>query len=192
VTLYKEVITETGSGNGRAVFLDRDGTINAEGRFVTDPAHLVYIPGALESLARLARTDYRIIVVTNQGGIGSGYYTLDQYKAVMARFIQDVRAAGGRIDAHYCCPHHHAAGCGCRKPGTGLIDAAIHDFSLDPGQCAMVGDRTSDIAAGHGAKCRHSILVLTGDAGRDGRAPAVPTYTAKDLSAAIDHILSHG
>jgi histidinol-phosphate phosphatase family protein len=189
---YKEVLTDPALSTGRAVLLDRDGTVNAEGQFVHDPAQLTYIPGALDALKRLAATDYRIIIVTNQGGIGAGYYTLDQYKAVMRKFVGDIAAAGGRIDAHYCCPHHSKDGCACRKPGAGMIEAAVRDFSLDPARCAMVGDRTSDIAAGHNGKCRQSILVLTGDAGTDGRTNAVPHYTAEDLSDAVTYILHHG
>lgn len=135
----------------QTLFLDRDGVINVRpiGDYVRRADDFVLKPGAGEALALLARHFERILVVTNQAGIGKGLMTEDDLNGVHARLRQLTEAAGGRIDGIYHCPHHHEAGCDCRKPAIGMARQAKAEFpDLDFSQSWMVGDSASDMAFG--------------------------------------------
>jgi histidinol-phosphate phosphatase family protein len=131
-----------------AVFLDRDGVINAkaaEGEYVTSWAQFSFLPGALEGLRELTRLDVPVVVVTNQRGIARGQMSSADLEDIHARMLEAVEAAGGRIDAIYHCPHE--GGCDCRKPGTGMFERAARDLGVDLRASAVVGDRSSDMEA---------------------------------------------
>lgn len=102
-----------------------------------------------------------LIVVTNQPGIGLGYFTREDFFAVNQVMIKQAGAAGALINAIYFCPHGQAAGCRCRKPGTELIERAVKDHNIDLAKSFMVGDQTSDIQLGKNAGCK-TVLVRTG------------------------------
>lgn len=145
-----------------AIFLDRDGTINVErADYVKSIDEFVLLPGALAALGSLAALPVPIIVVTNQSVIGRGIVTRTAVDAIHAHLCFVVRAAGGRIDAIYLCPHHPAERCTCRKPNPGLLVAAAADFQLDLTRCLFIGDSVTDFAAAQAAGCR-SVLLRTG------------------------------
>ena len=156
------------AGKRRAVFLDRDGTINVEKDYLHKTEDFEFIPGAPEAIKQLKDAGFLIIVVSNQSGIGRGYFD-EQAVEVLHRHIQsELTAYGTSIDAFYFCPHHPEKGvgdykvdCGCRKgaPGMLLQAAKEHDIALQ--QSFMIGDKLVDIEAGERAGCE-SILVLTG------------------------------
>ena len=131
-----------------AVFLDRDGVINrkaAEGEYVTSWAEFEFLPGALEGLALLAASPLKLIVATNQRGIALGRMTEADLSDIHGRMRAAISESGGRIDAIYHCPHE--AGCGCRKPETGMFEAAALKFGLQLDETAVVGDSPSDMEA---------------------------------------------
>jgi len=173
----------------RAVFLDRDGTINehVEG-YVISPGQFRFLPNSLEALKLLARSDYRIIVVTNQSAVARGRMTKETLEEIHARMLGEVESAGGRIDGVFACLHHPDDGCGCRKPKTGLVELAAETFRLDLKGSWFVGDNTKDVETGARAGCR-TILVETGLGGKDGLHKTKPTYTAKELLEAAKLIL---
>ena len=145
-----------------AVFLDRDGVINENrANYVRVVDHVRFIPGALEAVARLARLDCAIVVVTNQSSIGRGLVTLAVSDAINAHVREHIEQAGGRVDAFYVCPHEPEGGCACRKPEPGLLLDAAADLGLDPARSYMVGDALTDVRAGQRAGAQ-PILVLTG------------------------------
>jgi len=140
------------AGTNWCLFLDRDGVINTRimGGYVRSWSEFTFVPGALDALAALAAWAPRIVVVTNQQGIGKGLMSLDDLSAVHARMTDAVAAAGGRIDAIEFCPHLDAALCACRKPRPGMATRYLQAHPEVVGAASvMVGDTDSDIEMGH-------------------------------------------
>jgi D-glycero-D-manno-heptose 1,7-bisphosphate phosphatase len=179
----------------RAVFLDRDGTINEDTHYPHKVAELSLLSGAAEGLRLLARLPVHIIVVSNQAGIAKGYYGVEEMHAFNSDLRRRVEEQQGRIDAFYYCPHLEQKdlgpgerACGCSKPGDGLLREAADEFAVDLTESFMIGDKASDIAAGRSAGCR-TILVRTGKRGRDDPDRAATANAAlPDLAAAASWI----
>ena len=152
----------------KAVFLDRDGTINKEVTYLYRPEDLIILPGVPQAIKRLKDHGFRIIVVTNQAGIARGYYTVEQMHKLHQYLNDRLKKDGAWIDRFYYCPHHpqHGIGeykkmCRCRKPGTGMFEAARQEYGIDKNRSYMIGDKRIDVQAGHNfGIC--SILVGTG------------------------------
>lgn len=176
------------------VFLDRDGVINENvPDYVRSVSMWVPIPGSLEAAAALSSAGHPVVVVTNQSAIGRGLvdaYTVDSINALMSERIE---ALGGRLSGVYVCPHRPDEGCTCRKPETGMIDAARRDLGLTAGGW-LVGDAESDMEMGRRAGLE-TVLVMTGrgrDQARLARTGSLPDHTAEDLAAAAAIILRAG
>jgi histidinol-phosphate phosphatase family protein len=144
-----------------AVFLDRDGTIIVEKNYLSAPDQVMLLDGVVDGLARLGQQGLPLIIVSNQSGIGRGYFTMQDLAAVNARIDELLKAEGVTISGWYICPHAPEMACKCRKPLPGLIDAACSDHDLDPELSFVIGDKRTDLdlAAAVGA---HGILVTTG------------------------------
>lgn len=137
----------------RAVFLDRDGTINKDKKYLYRIKDCEYMEGAVSGLKNLTEMGYRLIIITNQSGIARGYYTENDYFLFMDWMIADLEKQGVRISGHYWCPHLPGADvkkydvvCGCRKPKTGLFDKAIREHEIDLDNSFAIGDRLRDLA----------------------------------------------
>lgn len=130
-----------------AVFLDRDGTLMADVHFVAHPEQVVLLPGAARAVARLNAAGLPVVVVTNQSGIGRGYYAMADYERVHERMTALLADAGAHVDAAYLCPHWNPDGpaCACRKPGTLLHRTAARELALDLARCWYIGDRLRDV-----------------------------------------------
>ena len=174
----------------RAVFLDRDGVLMEDSHYVGDVHRVILIPSAPAALKRLQAAGYKLLVVTNQSGVGRGYFTRSHVEQVHAHLDEQFARAGVRIDRYYVCPHHPDDNCACRKPSPKSLRDAAAEFSLDLARCFMIGDRPSDIQTGHNAGAK-TILVLTG-AGQQTLAEdkVNPDHVAADLNAAADWILA--
>jgi histidinol-phosphate phosphatase family protein len=172
-----------------AVFLDRDGTIVKDPGYLRDPAKVELLPGAGAAIARLNAAGLRVIVVTNQSGIGRGKFTEGEYRLVARRVEQLLGQSGATIDATYFCPHLPGA-CTCRKPGLALFQQAIAEHRVDPARSCWVGDKISDLlpAAAWGGR---GLLVETGE-GPDNHAEAIANgfQVTPDLAAAVEAILA--
>jgi D-glycero-D-manno-heptose 1,7-bisphosphate phosphatase len=142
-----------------ALFLDRDGVINVEVHRLHRPEDVVVIPGVAETIAKANGWNVPVVVITNQAGIGHGLYDEAAYRATNARICEVVAPA--RIDAFYHCPHTPNDACDCRKPLPGMLLRAAKELDLDLARSVFVGDKESDLEAGHAAGCR-SFLVRTG------------------------------
>lgn len=134
----------------RAVFLDRDGTMIEDLDYLADPSRVRLLPGAGEAIRKLTAAGIPVIVVTNQSGIGRGYYTEADFQAVQSRVEDLVRGGGGSILATYHCPHSPEVepACRCRKPAPGLFEKAAKDHDLDLALSSFVGDRLRDLEPG--------------------------------------------
>ncbi len=174
----------------RAVFLDRDGTLNEEVGYIKRPEMLTLISGAAEAVAALCRADWQVFIFTNQSGIGRGLYTETDLAAIHAKLIAEIEAAGGTISGIYFCPHAPDAGCDCRKPLPGLLHRAAREHNLDLKECVVIGDSERDIAAGQTVGCK-TILVLTGHTSQAATAAfsLAPPLVCPDLASAVSALL---
>ncbi len=174
----------------RAVFLDRDGVLNRESSdFIKSVDEMEVLPGVPEAVAKLNDANYLAIVITNQSGIGRGYFSEDILAQMHAKLIAAINEKGGRIAAIYHCPHLPDAGCDCRKPAPGMLMRAAREHEIDLSRSYLVGDRPEDINCGAAVGCR-TILVLTGKSVsyHPGRFTIPPDEVSADLTAAVEHI----
>lgn len=167
-----------------AIFLDRDGTLMEDTGYVSKVEDVRVFDGVREALAALKARGFLTVIVTNQSGIPRGKFTLADYEAVHARFLELL--GPGLIDATYMCADHPDTATERRKPGPGMLLEAARDLGIDLARSWMVGDREADLEAGRSAGTR-SILVLTGET-KSGDAPAAPRV-AKDFATAAGFIL---
>lgn len=177
----------------RLAILDRDGVINAEADgFVGTPEQWLPIPGSLEAIARLCRAEYRVVIITNQSGVGRGVYTLDMMNKINMRMFELVRQKGGEIDALLFCPHAPEAGCQCRKPKPGMFLELARRLKVNLTGIPAVGDSVRDLQAAIAAGAQ-PVLVRTGHGtesletiqqGDDDALKQVPVYD--DLAAFVD------
>lgn len=174
----------------RAVFLDRDGTIIEEVGYLSDPAKVELLPGAAEALQRLQQAGFLLFLVTNQSGIGRGYYTEEEMHRVNARLLELL--SGIRLARIYYAPERPDQPSLGRKPSPAFLFHAAKDFGIDLSQSYMVGDKLSDIQCGIRAGVRKAILVRTGY-GRQVEETTPPelqqAVVVEDLAAAADWIL---
>ncbi len=168
----------------RAVFLDRDGTINIDTHFPHQAELLEIIPEAIDGIMMLASLPIDIIVVSNQGGIALGIFTREQMSEFNAELRSRIEQAGGRIDAFYFCPHYEpkslppgASPCNCSKPRPGMLLEAAEDFDLDLSKSFIIGDKTSDVAAGEQVGCIgiKVEVVKKGEGGGEGKPVPIKT-----------------
>ena len=141
-----------------AVFLDRDGTLIEEVNYLSRVEDIHLFPFTANAVRLLKENGFLVIVVTNQSGIGRGIYTEAEMHAVHEAIQSEL---SGAIDAFYFCPHLPCDGCKCRKPNTGMIEAAMADFDIDLENSWMVGDKKIDVETGLAADIKNA-LVLTG------------------------------
>ena len=126
------------------VLIDRDGTLLRTVPFLHEPERVELVPGAVEALARLSELPLRFVIITNQQGIGLGYFSLDDFIAVNQAMLRRLGSHGVKISKIYYCPHSLADNCACRKPGTRLIERALKDFGFQPEQAFFIGDTGAD------------------------------------------------
>ncbi len=163
--------TAQSKGPRRALFLDRDGTIIVDVGYPRDPARVELVPGAAEALAALA-PPAALGLVSNQSGLARGLITPAEAAAVHARVAELLAAVGAPLAGAWYCPHGPADGCACRKPAPGLLLQAAAALDLDLAASIIVGDKPSDVAAGHAAGCHAALLFAEPTAAPDERAAA--------------------
>jgi D-glycero-D-manno-heptose 1,7-bisphosphate phosphatase len=178
----------------RAVFLDRDGTINIEKEYLYQARDFEFIPGVPEAIQLLNRAGVMVVVVTNQSGVARGYYTEEDVETLHRHIARELEAFGARIDAWLYCPHHpsgrgsYSLPCDCRKPLPGMLKEAARRFDIDLGQSTMIGDKLADIEAGKAAGCR-TILVRTGYGAAEEQQVDSATVVCDDLLSAVKYLL---
>jgi UDP-glucose 4-epimerase len=178
-------------GSRRAVFLDRDGTINLDPGYLSHPDQMQLLPGVGPALAKLRAAGFRLVIVSNQSGVGRGIIPRDMLPKIHARMEELLKPHGVRIDFYGLCVHRPEEDCACRKPKPKLITDAARALGVDPKLSYMVGDKHSDLHAGHNAGCRGSILVRTGHGAETEPTlkPGEATFIADGLPGAVDWIL---
>ncbi|NCC01772.1 MAG: D-glycero-beta-D-manno-heptose 1,7-bisphosphate 7-phosphatase [Clostridia bacterium] len=149
----------------KAVFLDRDGTINIDKAYLSKVEDFKHIPGAIEGLKMLQDAGYLLIVITNQSGIARGYYSEEDFLKLNNWMLSDLKKKGIKIAKVYYCPHHpngkiekYKMDCNCRKPKLGMYEEAIEDFDIDLSQSFAIGDKIRDVAICEKTSCRGYLI----------------------------------
>lgn len=183
--------------SNKAVFLDRDGVINVEKGYVHRIEEFEILPGVPQAIRLLKDAGFLVIVVTNQSGVARGYYSLETVRCLHLHLDTELAVFGTRVDGYYICPHHpeHGIGdlkvdCSCRKPMPGMLEQAAVDFGIDLSASYMIGDKSTDVAAGLAAGCR-SVFLTTGSGGpEEGITDDIPVFSG--LLEAARAIIANG
>lgn len=184
----------------KAIFLDRDGTINVLKGFLNQADEFELLRDVANAIKKINTSQFLTIVATNQPVIARGECTLQELENIHKKMETDLGKQGAYIDDLFFCPHHPHKGyageipelkfeCECRKPKTGMLMHAAEKYNIDLAGSWYIGDTTVDVQTGINAGMK-TVLVLTGEAGKDGKYDAKPDYTAATLLDAVDYILS--
>ena len=176
--------------------MDRDGTIIEDVGYLNHPGQIQFIPGSIEAIQKLNVAGYKVIVITNQAGVARGLVSEDMLQTIDKTLHKRLLSGGAHLDGIYYCPHHPEHGyypyrqaCECRKPHPGLIKKAQRDFDIDLSQSYMIGDKATDIEAGHSAGVK-TIHVLSGRGTEEKpKIKSAPIYTTQNLLAAVNWII---
>lgn len=174
------------SAPDKVVILDRDGTLVIDRGYLDDPEGLEFEPGAAEGLKQLHSHGYRLIVITNQSGVGRGYFPLESLAAMNARLTHMVAEIGARLAGIYSCPHAPEDACTCRKPEQELMRRAAAELGFDPKAAVVIGDKESDIEFGRRAGATTILIAAPAPNPSATRAD----FVAPDLEAAARIVTS--
>ena len=178
----------------RAVFLDRDGTINIEKEYLYQIQDFEFVPGAPEAIRILNQAGLLVVVVTNQSGVARGYYREDDVEILHRHINAELKKIGAHVDAWFYCPHHpsgrgsYALPCRCRKPLPGMLSEAAARHGIDLDNSIMIGDKRADMEAGRAAGCR-TILVRSGYGAIEEQFVGADTVVCDDLLQAVTGLL---
>ncbi|MGB7062393.1 MAG: D-glycero-beta-D-manno-heptose 1,7-bisphosphate 7-phosphatase [Candidatus Zixiibacteriota bacterium] len=181
----------------KVAFLDRDGTIIEEKDFIKTADQIEFVPGSIDAIKMLRSLGYKIVVVSNQSGIGRGILTEKMVTDVNASFLRRLEEQGAPADGLYFCPHHPYDNCDCRKPKTGMIQRAVRELKLDLRDAVVVGDKLADIQLGKNIGAT-TVLVLTGygrkalDKLTDSNPDGEPDFVAENLLGAASWLKNLG
>lgn len=165
----------------RAVFLDRDGVINSYEKHVNAPEDLILYEGVGDAIRQLNEAGFLVFVVTNQGGVGLGFLTVENLRQIHTHLESDLRKSGAMIKEIVACTHEPKAGCECRKPGAGMLLTLADKYGVDLSESYMVGDRNTDVEAGKKAGTKTIFI---------GRDMSFADYKSENLPDAVEWILS--
>ena len=172
-----------------AIFVDRDDTLMVDVEYCADPDLVQLLPGVAEGLRSLRQAGYRVVVVTNQSGIGRGYFDTETLQRVNNRLREDLRREGADYDALYYCPHAPEEDCQCRKPKPGLLLRAASELDIDLASSYTLGDRDLDVKAGKAAGTKTILVSRTNHLEKSGSDP-LADFIASNLADAAKFILS--
>ncbi|MAG15367.1 MAG: D-glycero-beta-D-manno-heptose-1,7-bisphosphate 7-phosphatase [Dehalococcoidales bacterium] len=170
----------------RAVFLDRDGTMAEDVSYCCRAEDFRLLPNTARAIELLNEHGFKVIVVTNQSGVGRGYFTEETLADIHKKMKRELAREGARVDAIYYCPHHPDDNCDCRKPKPGMIRQAVKDYDIDLKYSFVMGDMMSDIAMGKAAGCR---TVFIGRQPPVSEGEAAPEAIAPDMLEATYSII---
>ena len=180
----------------RAVFLDRDGTIIEDTGYLDECSKIRFLPRVSEAIKLLNENGFKVIIITNQSGVARGYFTEEALQEIN-RYIQESLAERRAIiDGIYYCPHHmegiieeYRKECYCRKPDPGMIEEAAREFGIDLSQSFVIGDKISDIEAGHRAGCKAILLGGEDSLKNEKEIALLSEHIASDLCEAVEWLM---
>lgn len=176
----------------KAFFLDRDGVINVDHGYVSSPEQFEFIADVFDACKEIQNAGYKIVIITNQSGIGRGYYTESQFNVLTTWMVGEFEANKIEVAGVYFCPHHPEKGlgeylkkCDCRKPEPGMLLQAAEELNIDCSESFMIGDKPSDIEVGNNAGVKHSVLVSTGKPIKEDNTAPVYSSLQQAVSALL-------
>jgi D-glycero-D-manno-heptose 1,7-bisphosphate phosphatase len=176
----------------KVVILDRDGTVVVDRHYLSEPDGLELLPGAAEGLRQLYEHGYKLVVITNQSGVGRGLFSLQRLSEIHDRFREMVNAVGARVEEIYFCPHIPEDECDCRKPRLGLLMRAASELHFNPADAIVIGDKMSDMEFGRRAGAT-TILIAPGHSETCGDlAPDFVTANLIDAARIIERLRIRG
>lgn len=174
----------------KAVFLDRDGTINIDVGYLDDPDELVFIKGAKEAIYALKKEGFLVFIITNQSGIARGYFTLETLNAINKKLLEEFKKEGINIDGICYCPHHPEDKCRCRKPSPEMVKKISRKFKVNLEKSYFAGDKISDVQTGRNAGCKTILIESDGDSIlEEDDTFSQPDFIAKNLKEAAKWII---
>jgi len=173
----------------KALFLDRDGTINVDVGYLGEPEGLIFILGAKEAVRIAKAKGFLVFIVSNQSGVGRGYFSMQQLENVNEKFLHEFRNAGVYIDGVRYCPHHPNAKCACRKPKPKMVTDLAREFNVALEDSYFIGDKLIDIQTGKNAGCRTILINADNLSIENENEWSSPDYIADDLREAVDWIV---
>jgi D-glycero-D-manno-heptose 1,7-bisphosphate phosphatase len=180
----------------KAVFLDRDGTIIEDVGYPHERSDIRFLPRVGEAIKLLNENRFKVIVVTNQSGVARGYFTEETVKEINSYIQETLAREGASIHKFYYCPHHvdgtieeYRQDCYCRKPNPGMIEEAVREFDIDVKNSFAIGDKSSDIEAGHRAGCKTILLASEDHLNKEREGALIADYIATDLYEAVKLLL---
>ncbi|MFN7684140.1 MAG: D-glycero-alpha-D-manno-heptose-1,7-bisphosphate 7-phosphatase [Oligoflexia bacterium] len=183
----------THSTGAKAVFLDRDGTLNEDPGYINHPDLMKLLPGVGQALRMLKDAGYFLVIVSNQSGVGRGIIPPGELPKIHIRMEELLAPSGVRIDAYSLCTHRPEDGCPCRKPSPKLILDAASELNIDLGRSFMVGDKVVDLEAGRAAGTSGVCLVLTGHGKETSKLSGhLADFIGHDLTEVARWILARG
>ncbi len=192
--LWKKQLQKQPDFSRPILFLDRDGVLIKEENYLSDPDGVLLLPGVTEALVRAREAGFLLVGITNQSGLGRGYFQMSDFQVVMTRLQEKLAMADASLDAWFYCPHAPDAGCLCRKPNPGMIQEARQALGREKAGSWVIGDKGCDVALGRNLGLG-GILVRTGH-GAQEEANVVAAWgkdpefaVVDDLSGAVDYIL---
>lgn len=185
----------------KIVFIDRDGVINQDPmaantgkEYITDWPEFRFLPGVLGAFKKLTENGYKIIIISNQAGVGRGIYTKEKLDEITGNMLKEIESAGGKVHSVQYCIHRKEDNCDCRKPNTGLFRKAADGLNVDFTKAYFIGDSKRDVEAGKKIGSR-TVLVLSGktkDKSEVADWGARPDLIVKDLNKAVEGIIKEG
>ena len=177
----------------KAIFLDRDGTLNPDTGYLNHPDQFDLYPGVAHALLKAQNAGFALVLVSNQSGVGRGLITMEQIQSIHSKLDRLLADVGVKISLYSLCFHRPDENCACRKPSPKLILDAAQQLKIDVTQSYMVGDRMSDLGCGLNAKVKKVFLVKTGDGQKEFEKNKneikFPAFVVENLQQAIDQIL---
>jgi D-glycero-D-manno-heptose 1,7-bisphosphate phosphatase len=176
----------------KLVILDRDGVVNVDSdQFIKHPDEWKPIPGSLEAIAQLNQAGYRVVIATNQSGVGRGLFDMVTLNAIHEKMMNALSQVGGRVEAIFFCPHAANIGCDCRKPAIGMFVEISQRYSIPLSQVPCIGDSLRDLQAAESAGAQ-PMLVMTGKGERTIAAGGLPKNTRifDDLAEAVRTLIA--
>lgn len=163
----------------KAIFLDRDGVINIDKDYIYEIEKFEFIDGVFESLVYLQNIGYKLFIVTNQSGIGRGYYTLENFNILTSWMLEKLKEKNIIIDEVQLCPHSPESNCTCRKPAIGMIESILKNNKVDLSNSWLIGDKSSDIKCAINANIKNTIQVQSGKS--FDKNESLATYICKSI-----------
>ena len=177
----------------KTVFIDRDGTINANIGYIRNHDDFHMYQGVAEGIKLLNDEGFKIIIITNQSGISRGYFTEETLEKIHNKMKKELSIKNASADAIYYCPHHPDEHCNCRKPNTGLLEKALKDFDIDVKKSFFIGDRMLDVEAGHKIGCKTVLIPEDKEKVQKEMAESDldPDYICYDFFSGVEWILNN-